>query len=169
MTLRRKDNSHLLTGRISLGRSSDAQAGFSVLYGRVLESEEMSLIPAAKLLSDKTVLKRLLGLDAQYTIGPYAFMAEVNWGKHAGRDVGGGLARAEYTLPFFQALTMQAQADAWSQNLRQGDSTHVLAAAGATYRLNSSMTIRAAYFHDIENPNGRDDRKVLIQFYYYGL
>lgn len=168
MSIRRKDGSYLLTSRT--GKSKDEfQYGFSILYGKVLQSEGMSTIPENKLISDKTVKKRRIGLDGQYLFGPYLFKGEIAYGENNDKEVLGYWLETDYTLPSEQRWQIQVQFQSWINDLKKNNSDDTTLILGASYKLNPEVTLQANYSHDFHLTNKDADRKILFQLYYYSL
>lgn len=168
MSIHSKDDNFLITARIGTPQNRDFQYGFSLLYGEVLQSKEAKTIPRAELVSDKAVLKRRVGLDAQYLTGPYLLKGEVAYGKDDDRDVMGALIELDYTVPANQNLELALQGQFWSRNLDSSGANDLTLAFCVSYKLTSNITIRTAYFQDVYSADGREDRQAFLQIYYYG-
>jgi hypothetical protein len=169
MSIRSREGSHLLTGRIGNSLNQDFQYGLSLLYGEVLETMEMQTYPLPELTSDHPVTKRRVGLDAQYFIGPYQFKGEVAYGKNDQKEVAGILTEVDYTVPFLQALQIEGQSEFWSKDITDQGAQDITLSLGASYKINSSLTARLGYFHDVEKTEGDRDRQIILQLYYYGF
>jgi opacity protein-like surface antigen len=164
MDIKRKDGSFLFTQRIGKPQGSNFLYGFSLLYGRVLVSEDIHGSPSDMSMSDKAILKKRIGLDAQYTIRAILLKGELAYGKDDERNVLGTFIEADYTLPFFQALVLQLQGQIWQEKIENNSSTDMTLSLGASYSFTSNFTIRTAYFH-----NNDQDNQVFIQLYYFGI
>ena len=161
MSIYRKDQSFLLTTRIGSPSTQNFQYGMSFLYGRVLEYAGIWTWPRERLQSNDAILKKRIGLDTQYIFGQYLFKGEVSYGKNDRNDVLGYLGEIDYTLPKYQNCEIELQFQNFSD-----DSTLTL---GASYKLNQSTTLRAAFSHDFNMSGQKEEDKFLVQFYFYGL
>jgi len=168
MSIERKDDSHLFTSRIGSAKDESFQYGLSLLYGRVLESKQARTIPKAD-FSDNAILKRRIGLDAQYDYGPYLFKGELAFGEDDDNEVIGTMFEADYTVPSLQNLQFQLQWQCWDGDLSGGHAIDSTLGIGASYKLNSTTTIRLAYFHDIDSFGAEKDRQVFLQVYFFGF
>jgi len=169
MGIRRRDDSFLLTSRVGTPASQNFQYGLSFLYGRVLETEDMKTIPQDKLLSDQAILKKRVGLDSQYLFGPYLFKGEVAYGENDSKKVLGYLGEIDYTIPKYQNWELELQFQSWINKLGENSSADSTLTLGTTYKLNQKTTLRAAFSHDFNNMNQKEESKVLLQFYYFGV
>ena len=167
MSINRKDDSFLLTGRIGTPRTQDTQFGLSVLYGQTLQSEHSWTIPAPG-ISDKSTRKTRIGVDFQSPISIFDFKAEAAFGENDGETVGGGLVRLGYTVPENQNLRFEFQTVYWSNDWGNGDARDLTLAPVIEYKLNPDTTLRLGYFHDLYS-NDDNDRMVVLQLYYFGL
>jgi len=167
MSIYRKDGSFLATSRIGTPSGRNAQAGFSLMYGKVLEVMGMSTFPRGGLLSDKAALKKRVGLDGQYLFGSYLLKAEVAYGSDEDKDVFGHLYEIDYTVPRLQNLQLELQYQAWRHDLSARGSDDSILTVGASYKLNSQVTLRAAMVHDFNLVEGQEDDKILLQVYYF--
>jgi hypothetical protein len=168
MTIYRRDESYLWTGRIGSPKTENLQYGLSFLYGNVLESMGMRTWPRDGLMSNNAVLKKRLGLDGQYLFGPCLFKAEAAYGKNDDHDVLGYLGEIDYTLPRLQNLEFELQAKSWVNDLGERGSDDTALSLGAAYKLNQSITLRAAFSRDLNRLDGKEEDKFLIQFYFFG-
>ena len=169
MSIRRKDDSFLLTTRIGSPDTGNFQYGVSFLLGRVLETEDTKTIPLDKLLSDVTVSKKRVGLDAQYFFGPYLFKGEVAYGEDDNKKVLGYLGEIDYTMPGHQNWEWELQFQSWINKLGENSSADSTLTLGTTYKLNQKVTLRAAFSHDFNMMGQKEEDKVLLQFYYFGV
>jgi len=168
MSIRRKDGSHLLTARIGSPLTQDFQYGVSFLYGEVLNTNGMSTFPKNHLLQDEAVIKKRIGLNAQYFYGSYSFKGEIAYGQDDGEDVLGYLFETDYTLPNHQNVQLELQFQSWINDIHSGDTDDSTLAAGISYKLNEDITLRALVAHDFNLYGEKEDDKVLFQFYYFG-
>lgn len=168
MGIRRRDDSHLLTLRFGSPTSENFQYGVSFLYGRVLETQDMKTIPQDKLLSEKAILKKRVGLDAQYFFGPCLFKGEVAYGENDSKKVLGYLGEVDYTVPKYQNWEWELQFRSWINKMGDNGSADTTLTVGTTYKLNQNITLRAAFTHDFNMMDQKEDNKVLLQFYYFG-
>jgi hypothetical protein len=168
MGIRRRDGSFLLTTRLGSPAGENFQYGVSFLYGRVLETEDMKTIPQDKLLSDKAILKKRVGLDSQYLFGPYLFKGEVAYGENDSKKVLGYLGEVDYTVPKYQNWEWELQFQSWINKLGEASSADSTLTLGTTYKLNQKVTLRAAFAHDFNMMGQKEENKVLLQIYYFG-
>jgi hypothetical protein len=168
MSIYRKDGSFLATTRIGTPTGRNLQGGISLMYGKVLESMGMFTFPRAELVSDKTVLKRMVGLDGHSLFGPYLMKTELAFGKDENKNVLGYLYELDYTLPKLQNCELQVQFQSWQHDLNRRGSDDSALSVGVAYKLNSQITLRAAVAHDFNLMEGSEDDKVLFQVYYFG-
>ncbi len=168
MGIRRKDGSFLLTGRISTPQTKDTQIGLSFLYGYTLASSQSWTIPAPELVSEETVRKRRIGIDFQGPLWLFDFKAEIAAGDNDGTTVAGGMAEIGYTVPKFQKLRLKSQVLYWSNEWEEEEVRDTTISQIVEYKINSKMTLRLGYFHDVYSSID-EDRLVVFQFYYFGL
>ena len=168
MGIRRMDGSFLFTSRIGNPTSENFQYGVSLLYGRVLEAEDMKTIPQDKLFSDKAILKKRLGLDGQYLFGPCLFKGEVAYGENDSKKVLGYLAELDYTIPKQQNLELELQFQSWINKLGENSSADSTLFLGTSYKLNQNTTLRAVFSHDLNMMGQKEESKFLLQFYFFG-
>ncbi|MCX5669156.1 MAG: hypothetical protein NTX89_03440 [Candidatus Omnitrophica bacterium] len=168
MGIRRRDGSFLFTSRIGTPTSQNFQYGISFLYGRVLETEDYKTIPQDKLLSDKAILKKRVGLDSQYLFGPYLFKGEVAYGENDSKKVLGYLGEVDYTIPKYQNWEWELQFQSWINKLGESSSADSTLTIGTTYKLNQNITLRAAFAHDLNMMGQKEENRFLLQFYYFG-
>jgi hypothetical protein len=166
MGIRRQDGSYLLTGRISKQQTRDTQVGLSFLHGRTLASRQSWTIPAADLVSNKSIKKRRIGIDLQCPLGLFDFKAEAAMGDDDGRTAKGGLVEFGYTVPEQQDLKLKLQTMYWSNDRK--DARDLTLAPVIEYKLSSTTTVRLGYFHNIYSSND-ENRMIILQFYYFGL
>jgi hypothetical protein len=168
MGIRRRDDSFLLTTRLGSPAGENFQYGVSLLYGRVLETEDMKTIPQDKLLSEKAILKKRVGLDSQYFFGPCLFKGEVAYGENDSKKVLGYLGEVDYTIPKYQNWELELQFQSWINKLGESSSADSTLTLGTTYKFNQNITLRAAYSHDLNMMGQKEENKVLLQFYFFG-
>lgn len=169
MSIRSRDNSHLITARLGSSNNPEFKYGFSLLYGRTLMSEDDRTIPLPDLMSDETILKKRLGLDAQYLTGPYTFKSEVAYGEDDDKEVAGLLLETDYVVPSMQNLQFELQGKSWSGDIHDDKALDFTLGCGLTYKFNPSFTTRLGYFHDVYSAESEKDRRVVLQFYFYWL
>ncbi len=168
MSIRSRDGSHLISGRIGSPKNQEFQYGLSLMYGRTLQHSEAQTYPLPALLSNETVLKKRAGLDAQYLTGSFDLKGEVAYGQNNDEEVIGFLPQVEYTLPNNQDWKLILQGNYWTNDISSGASDDLTLGLGASYKISSSMDVRLGYFHDLERASGDEDKQVLLQFYYFG-
>ncbi len=168
MSIRHKDNSFLLTGRIGTPPGKDVQYGLSFLYGRVLTSRQMRTIPVPDLATEDASRKKQMSGDLQYTFGPFRFHGECAMGKDRHNTVGGALGQIEYTLPRYQNILVKTQGHYWSHNWRENDARDIQIASVLEYKATSFLTFRLGCFHDLYRRTGKEDTQILLQLYYFG-
>ncbi len=168
MGIHRRDDSYLFTSRIGTPTTENFQYGISFLCGRVLDSEDMKTIPQDKLLSDKAVSKKRVGLDSQYLFGSYLFKGEVAYGENDRKKVLGYLGELDYTIPKYQNWELELQFQSWINKLGESSSDDSTLTLGTSYKLNQSTTLRAAFSHDFNVMGEKNEDKVLLQFYFFG-
>jgi len=138
------------------------------MYGKVLESMGMFTFPRAELVSDKTVLKKRVGLDGQYLYGPYLFKAEAAYGENENKEVLGYLTEIDYTFPRYQNWELELQFHSWINDLGERSSDDSTLTLGTSYKLSQNTTLRAAYAHDFHMTGMKAEDKIVLQFYYFG-
>ena len=168
MSIRRQDGSYLATLRIGTPRGRNLQGGFSLLSGRTLESERMSTFPKNKLLSPDAVNKKRVGLDGQYLYGPFLFKGEFAYGRDDKKDVLGYLTEVVYTLPSHQNIEFELQYKTWINDIHATSSDEPVLTLGATYRLNQSTKLSAAFTHDFGMMDTKPEDRFVVQFYFLG-
>jgi len=168
MGIHRKDDGFLFTSRIGTPSSQNFQYGISFLCGRVLQAEDVKTIPNDKLLSDKAISKKRVGLDSQYLFGPYLFKGEVAYGENDSKKVLGYLGEVDYTMPKYQNWELELQFQSWINKLDESSSDDSTLTLGTTYKLSQSTTLRAAFSHDFNMVRQKAENKFLVQFYYFG-
>ncbi|MCD6326142.1 hypothetical protein J7M28_01105 [bacterium] len=167
MGLRRRDSSCLFSGRIGSPAGNDLQYGLSLLYGATLKAKSMSTIPRPDLVQDDAVLKKRVGLDAQYIFGSYVFKAEGVFGENDGMEVAGGLFEVDYTVPDLQELELQLQASLWDNDPSDGETENTSMTVGLEYAINSDLTLRAAWSTDCLSDNSTQKDEACLQVYYF--
>lgn len=168
MPVRMEGDNYLATTRIGVKPNENFQYGISFLWGQVLESKGMRTLPRDSLLNDKAILKRRLGLDFMYLLGPYQFKGEVAYGKDSADYVLGYLAEIDYTLPKQQNCELALQFKSWINDLDKKSSDDTTIAFCVSYKVNQKITLRLSASHDFNLAGGNEDNKILAQFYYYG-
>jgi hypothetical protein len=168
MGIRRRDDSFLFTSRIGTPTSANFQYGISFLYGSVLETEDMKTIPQDKLLSDKAILKKRVGLDSQYLFGPYLLKGEIAYGENDRKKVLGYLGEVDYTIPKYQNWEWELQFQSWINKLGENSSADSTLTLGTSYKLDQNITLRAAFSHDLNMMGQKEEDKILVQFYFFG-
>jgi hypothetical protein len=168
MSIYRRDDSFLATARIGTPSQGNFQYGFSLLYGQVLQAAGMRTFPRDELLSQDAMLKKRIGIDGQYSFGPYVMKAEVAGGKDDDKEVLGYLYEIDYTLPRIPNCELELQFQSWRHDLEMSHSDDSTVILGVSYKLNPNMTLRAAFMHDINMMEGDEDEAFLLQFYFYG-
>jgi hypothetical protein len=168
MTIYRRDESYLWTGRLGTPKTQNLQYGVSLLYGRILDSMGMRTWPRDELMSDSAVLKKRAGLDSQYLFGPCLFKGEIAYGKNGHNEVLGYLGEADYTLPRSQNLEFELQYQSWVNDLSRGSSDDSTLSAGVSYRMDQNTTLRAMFSHDLNMSGRKEENLFLLQFYFFG-
>ena len=79
------------------------------------------------------------------------------------------MAELGYTFGELQNLKIKMQTLYWSDNWEQKDERDLTFAPVIEYQLNSSITLRLGYFHDIYATDDNEDRQFLLQLYCFGL
>lgn len=168
MSIRRRDGSFLASARIGSPAGGNLQYGISLLYGEVLQTEGMHTFPRNTLLSNRAVNKKRLGLDGQYLYGPYLFKGEVAYGEDDQQEVLGYLTEIDYTLPKYQNCQLEIQFRSWINDLDRSSTDDSALTLGLSYRLSQSITMRAAFLHDLNVNGGQEENRFVMQFYYFG-
>jgi hypothetical protein len=169
MGVYRRDDSFLSAVRAGSPAGRNAQVGFSLLYGRVLETQGMSTFPRPRLLQDGAVLKKRIGLDTQFNTGPFLAKSEVAYGTDEHDQVLGFLFEMNYTVPQMQNLQLELQYNSWQQHLGERGMDDSSLIAGISFKATKSLTLRAAFVHDLNLMEGAEDDKIILQAYYYGF
>lgn len=169
MSIYNEEESFLLSSRIGIPTSESFQYGISLLYGEVLKTDGMSAFPRNELMSNNAVSKKRIGLDGQYLFGPHLFKGEVAYGKDDEEEVLGYLFEMDYTLPNYQNWQLEAQFSSWINDLDKSSSDDSTLTLGVSCKVSTNITLRANYIHDLNLASGREDDKLLVQFYYFGL
>jgi hypothetical protein len=168
MSIYRRDGSFLLSGRIGTPQGSNAQAGISFMYGKVLDTIGMKTIPRNDLVSNTATLKKRIGLDGQYLFGPLLTKAEIDFGTNARTDVRGYFLEMDYTVPKLQNLELEIQYKNWQNNMHDSSMDDSAVTLGLSYKLNSKVTIRSSFAAGLNRMGQDEDRVFLLQFYFYG-
>ncbi|MBN2209440.1 MAG: hypothetical protein JW759_09110 [Candidatus Coatesbacteria bacterium] len=167
MSIQRRDSSGLLTGRIGTPTGSDFQYGLSLLYGKTLRAMGMGTFPRPELAPGGAVLKKRVGLDAQYLFGSYLLRGESVYGENDSAQVAGGLVEVDYTVPDLQELKIQLQSTFWDSDLSRRDTEDVLVSAGLEYQVNKDLALRALCSTNTLSNNDVQEEQVFLQVYYY--
>jgi len=167
MGIARKDNSGTLSLHISSSDTENFQYGFSLFYGQVLSSNSKILIPYSD-FSKNSVLKKRIGLDMEYNFKSYTFKTELVAGKDNNKDVAGILGEIDYLVPNMQNLTLGLQGRIWDKDLDETEILKSTIISRLSYKVNSKITIRLAYWHDMHLTQNEAERKILLQFYLFG-
>jgi len=167
MSIYRQDGSYLATARVGSPSPSNFQYGISFLIGDVLETMGMQTIPRNQLVSNDAISKKRIGGDIQYLYGPYLLKSECAYGKNEDKNVLGYLFELDYTIPRSQNWELELQYKSWMNDLSDRHSDDSTLSVGVSCKLNQKLTLRAAYLHDFNRMGGKEDDKVLFQFYYY--
>ncbi|MHC4552322.1 MAG: hypothetical protein ACYSUT_06100 [Planctomycetota bacterium] len=162
-----EDDNYLLSSRISSTTEAGLEYGLSFLHGQTLQSKESWTIPKPELVSNKSIRRDRVGVDMQTPLGPFRLLGEFAIGEDEDTTVGGGLAQLEYDLPDYENTTVKFQTKAWYDEWNESDQLKLTLAPVLEHRLSSAWTIRAGYFHDLENPV-ENERVFLMQLYYFG-
>lgn len=168
MGIERKDDSYLFTSRIGRPQTEEFQYGLSFLYGNVLVPLEMRTFPRPDYLAN-AVNKKRVGVDAQYDLAPFIFRGELAFGENDGEKVIGVLLESIYKVPKIQELDFTLQGQMWDNDIDESNTNDSFLGVGFSYEINSNLSVRAAYFYDLEIYGSEKDRKVLVQLYYFGL
>lgn len=168
MSIRRQDDSYLATLRIGTPQDKNLQGGLSILSGRTLETDGMRTFPRNKLISKDAVNKKRIGFDAQYLFGSLLFKGEFAYGQNDKNPVLGCLAEIDYTPPSHQNLEFELQYTSWINDLRVASSDDPTLTLGASYKLNQSTTLRAAFIHDFGMMDTKPEDRFVVQFYFLG-
>jgi len=168
MSVYRKDGSFLMTSRIGSPSAQNFQYGLSFLYGDVLEYMGMWTWPRDNLGSNKTILKKRVGLDSQYLFGPYLFKGELAYGTDDYSDVLGYLGEVDYTLPKYQNCELELQFQSWINDLGRSSSDDSTLTLGISYKLDQKTTLRAAFSHDLNMTGRKEEDMLVVQFYFFG-
>jgi len=168
MSIRRKDDSFLLTGRISTPQTRDTQIGLSFLHGQTLVSSQSWTIPAPELASGESIRKKRIGVDFQCPLWLLDFKAEIAAGDNDGKTVAGGLAQFDYTIPELQNLKLKMQTLYWSNDWEEKNNRDLTLSPVIEYKINTEITIRLGYFYDVYSSSD-EEKMIMLQFYYFGL
>lgn len=170
MPLHRKDNSLLMTTRISTPKRNPVVWGLSLLYGRTLKAEKARTLPATDFINDSALKKRKIGLDLQMPIGLFDFKGEVAVGNTEDKTDGGAMAQIEYTPPEIQDIKFKLQTIWWQNEWSDKQRTDLTISPIIQWQLNTEWTLRIGYFHDIMADETRnEDRAVYLQLYFFGI
>ena len=167
MSIRRRDSSGILTGRIGTPAGRDFEYGLSLLYGETLKAKGAGTIPRPDLARPDAILKKRVGLDAQYLYGSYLFKGECAYGEDDGERLLGALLEVDYTVPEVQKLQLQLQGSFWDRDLSERETEMVLLTAGLEYKINSDLAIRTAWSTDTMSNNSMNKDQMFLQIYYF--
>lgn len=167
MSIRRQDDSFLITGRIGTPTTQNFQYGVSLLYGKVLEPMGMNTWPRGELISERSVLKKRIGFDSQYLFGAYLFKGEIAYGRDDRKAVLGYLGEIDYTLPQYQNITLELQFQSWIHDVDKSSMDDSTATIAAAYTLNSRTTLRAAFSRDVHMMDEKEETKFVVQVYFF--
>ncbi len=168
MSIRRIDASYLATVRIGTPAGRDFQYGISALTGNVLDTEGMSTFPKNHLLSGEAVHKERIGFDCLYNWNSFVLKTETAYGINDNNNVIGYLIETDYTPPKNQNWEFEAQFQSFVNDLGKSRTDDSTVSVGLTYKLNQTITLRAAFQHDLNIYHQERDTRGLVQFYYYG-
>lgn len=168
MSIRRIDGSYLVTARVGTPAGKDFQYGISALCGNVLETEGMSTFPKNHLLSVEAVRKERIGFDCIYNWNSFLLKGEAAYGINDSRNVIGYLIEADYTPPRNQQWEFEAQFQSFVNDLGKSRTDDSTLSTGLTYKFSQTITLRAAFQHDLNIYHEERDTRFLAQFYYYG-
>jgi len=167
MSIQRRDSSGLLTARIGTPAAEDFQYGLSLLYGKTLEAMGMGTFPRPELAQGGAVLKKRVGLDAQYLFGSYLFKGEGVYGENDSAQVAGALVEVDYTVPDLQELKMLLQGSSWDDDLSKRNTESILLSAGLEYQVNKDLALRALCSTSTLSNNDLQEEQVFLQVYYF--
>lgn len=168
MSIRRIDSSYLVTARVGTPSGRDFQYGVSALCGNVLDTEGMSTFPHNHLMSNEAIVKERLGFDCLYTWNSFVLKGETAFGVNDNSNVIGYLIEADYTPPRSQNWEFEAQFQSFVNDLGSSRTDDSTLSIGLTYKLSQTVTLRAAFTHDLNQYHQEKDTQFVVQFYYYG-
>jgi len=168
MSIRRLDSSYLFSARIGTPAGRDFQYGISALCGNVLDTEGMSTFPKNHLLSDEAIQKERIGFDCVYNWNSFVLKGETDFGVNDNSNVIGYLIEADYTPPRSQNWEFEAQFKSFVNDLGSSRTDDSTLSIGLSYKLSQTVTLRAAFTHDLNQYHQERDTEFLVQFYYYG-
>jgi len=168
MGVERMDSSYLITGRVGSRTGGGLEYGLSGMYGDVLKSGKAATFPRPE-YEEEAVHKKRVGLDLRQDLGRCGIMGEIAFGQDDKEEVVGCMTEIDYTVPSLQALVLKMQWQLWANNIGRADAIDNTINLGASYSLTRDITLRLAYFHDLQRFNGDEDRMVLLQLYFYGF
>ena len=116
---------------------------------------------------ERYVDKRI-GLDMQFPIGQLQFKTEVAAGTNDDTTVGGAMAQVEYVLPDRQDVTLKLQGLFWNDEWGNHDATDLTIAPVIEWKINPATILRAGYFQDVASSDA-EEKRILVQLYYYGI
>lgn len=168
MSIRRIDSSYLVSARVGTPAGRDFQYGVSALCGNVLDTEGMSTFPKNHLLSNEAIQKERIGFDCIYNWNSFVLKGETDFGVNDNSNVIGYLAEIDYTPPRSQAWEFETQFKSFINDLGSSRTDNSTLSVGLTYKLSQTVTLRAAFTHDLNQYHQERDTGFLVQFYYYG-
>lgn len=154
---------YLLSGRVGFGETAltDYNFGLSILYG------DAANVIGRKLISDKLITKKRVGIDATYLYYSFHIKGEVDYGMDNGRDVVGTWLQVSYILPEYQRLHIELQQENWFYSLSERERYDSVITAGLSYKLNAAIHLRFYGAHDLHLSSGTLDNRIMVQYYYY--
>jgi len=169
MSLRHKDDSYLLAGRMTQRLDNNFTYGFSLLYGQVLKAVEMQTIPVPQLISEDATRKSRIGFDVIHSVGLLNFKAEAafGWNDHTA-ETAGALLEAGFTHPRVQELGFKVQSRFWQDDLSRRGTRRWDIGTVAEYTPIAQCSVRLGFFHEFYAPRDAEDSTVLLQIYFYG-
>lgn len=168
MSIRRLDSSYLFSARVGTPAGRDFQYGVSALCGNVLDTEGMSTFPKNHLLSNEAIQKERIGFDCLYNWNSFVLKGEADFGVNDNNNVIGYLVEADYIPPRNQNWEFEAQFQSFVNDLGSSRADDSTLSIGLTYKLSQTVTLRAAFTHDLNQYHQERDTEFLVQFYYYG-
>jgi hypothetical protein len=167
MGIERQDGSGIATVKIGSPGGGNVRYGISALYGEVLITEESGTIPRPE-YADDPVLKERIGADAQILSGPLDISLEASVGRNDGNDAGGALIEVGYNVYQVDNLQLISQCRYWSEENDAVTDRWTTGGVGFQWILSESTRISAAFFYDLDAPDGQEDQQAMVQFYYLG-
>jgi len=168
MSIRRLDSSYLFSARVGTPAGREFQYGISALCGNVLDTEGMSTWPKNHLLSNEAIQKQRIGFDCLYNWNSFILKGETDFGVNDNNNVIGYLIEADYIPPRSQNWEFEAQFQSFVNDLGSSRTDDSTLSIGLSYKLSQTVTLRAAFQHDLNQYHKERDTGFLVQFYYYG-